>query len=335
MNMLTRKLGKSQLETSALGMGCWAVGGPWTWAQPGQEPYPAGWGHTDDQESIRAIHAGLEAGINFFDTAANYGAGHSETVLGQALKGRRDQVVIATKFGHIVNEKEKTVYGDKDLIIQNVRQDVENSLRRLQTDWIDIYQLHEGGFEPEPALELRGVLEKLVQQGKIRWYGWSTDMVDRARVFADGEHCTSIQFRLNAIYDNPEMRQLCADFNLAGINKDPLNKGILTGKFNTTSTFPDNDIRSQVSFTEDRMARRLQTVNSLREVLTSGGRSMAQGALAYIWALDERMVPIPGFKTVKQVQENAAAMQFGPLAPGELAQVKQIVAESEPELEGN
>jgi len=333
--MLTRKLGKSQLETSALGMGCWAVGGPWTWAQPGQEPYPAGWGHTDDQESIRAIHAGLEAGINFFDTAANYGAGHSETVLGQALKGRRDQVVIATKFGHIVNEKEKTVYGDKDLIIQNVRQDVENSLRRLQTDWIDIYQLHEGGFEPEPALELRGVLEKLVQQGKIRWYGWSTDMVDRARVFADGEHCTSIQFRLNAIYDNPEMRQLCADFNLAGINKDPLNKGILTGKFNTTSTFPDNDIRSQVSFTEDRMARRLQTVNSLREVLTSGGRSMAQGALAYIWALDERMVPIPGFKTVKQVQENAAAMQFGPLAPGELAQVKQIVAESEPELEGN
>jgi aryl-alcohol dehydrogenase-like predicted oxidoreductase len=335
MNMLTRKLGKSQLETSALGMGCWAVGGPWTWAQPGQEPYPAGWGHTDDQESIRAIHAGLEAGINFFDTAANYGAGHSETVLGQALKGRRDQVVIATKFGHIVNEKEKTVYGDKDLIIQNVRQDVENSLRRLQTDWIDIYQLHEGGFEPEPALELRAVLEKLVQQGKIRWYGWSTDMVDRARVFADGEHCTSIQFRLNAIYDNPEMRQLCADFNLAGINKDPLNKGILTGKFNTTSTFPDNDIRSQVSFTEDRMARRLQTVNSLREVLTSGGRSMAQGALAYIWALDERMVPIPGFKTVKQVQENAAAMQFGPLAPGELAQVKQIVAESEPELEGN
>jgi aryl-alcohol dehydrogenase-like predicted oxidoreductase len=335
MNMLTRKLGKSQLETSALGMGCWAVGGPWTWAQPGQEPYPAGWGHTDDQESIRAIHAGLEAGINFFDTAANYGAGHSETVLGQALKGRRDQVVIATKFGHIVNEKEKTVYGDKDLIIQNVRQDVENSLRRLQTDWIDIYQLHEGGFEPEPALELRGVLEKLVQQGKIRWYGWSTDMVDRARVFADGEHCTSIQFRLNAIYDNPEMRQLCADFNLAGINKDPLNKGILTGKFNTTSTFPDNDIRSQVSFTEDRMARRLQTVNSLREVLTSGGRSMAQGALAYIWALDERMVPIPGFKTVKQVQENAAAMQFGPLTPDELAQVKQIVAESEPELEGN
>ena len=160
-------------------------------------------------------------------------------------------------------------------------------------------------------------------------------MVDRARVFADGEHCTSIQFRLNAIYDNPEMRQLCADFNLAGINKDPLNKGILTGKFNTTSTFPDNDIRSQVSFTEDRMARRLQTVNSLREVLTSGGRSMAQGALAYIWALDERMVPIPGFKTVKQVQENAAAMQFGPLTPGELAQVKQIVVESEPELEGN
>lgn len=326
---MKRKLGKSGIEVSALGMGCWAIGGPWTWAQPGEEPFPAGWGKTDDSESIRAIHAGLDAGVNFFDTAANYGAGHSEVLLGQALKGRRDQVVIATKFGHIVNEQEKVVFGDFTKLLGNVRGDIENSLRRLQTDYVDVYQLHHGSYDAELGAEVREVLEDLVKEGKIRWYGWSTDLVDRAKVFAVGEHCTSIQFALNAINDNPEMRQLCADHDLAGINKDPLNRGILTGKFTTASTFPADDIRSRADFTEDRIVRRLQCVEALREVLTSGGRTMAQGALAYIWALDERMVPIPGFKSVEQVLDNAGAMGFGPLTSEELAQAQSIAAEYE------
>lgn len=323
--MLKRVLGKSKLEVSALGMGCWAIGGPWTWDQPGEEPYPAGWGSTDDEESIRAVHAAIDLGVNFFDTAANYGAGHSEVVLGRALKGKRDTVVIATKFGHIVNEEKKTVYGDSALIMKNVRSDVENSLRRLQTDYIDIYQLHDGGYDPKLAVELRGILEDLVSSGRIRWYGWSTDLVDNARVFAVGEHCTSIQFRLNAIYDNPDMRKLCADFDLAGINKDPLNRGVLTGKFNTGSKFPDNDIRSRADFSSPEFAKRLQLVDELRDILASNGRTMAQGALAYIWALDDRMIPIPGFKSVKQVEDNARAMEFGPLTEAQVKEVRSIV----------
>ena len=327
--MLKRTLGKSRLEVSALGMGCWAIGGPWTWAQPGRKPYPAGWGNTDDEESVRAVHAALDMGVNFFDTAANYGAGHSEIVLGRALKGKRDNAVIATKFGHIVNESEKTVYGDSSQIIKNVRADVENSLRRLQTDVIDIYQLHDGGYDPKLALELQSILEELVSAGKIRWYGWSTDIVESARTFASGAHCTSIQFRLNAIYDNPEMRKVCADFDLAGINKDPLNKGILTGKFNSASTFPANDIRSQEDFSDPEVVKRLKIVDEIRNILTSSGRTMAQGALAYIWALDERMVPIPGFKSVKQVRENAAAMEFGPLTKAQVKEIQRIVGKSE------
>lgn len=330
--MITRTLGKSGINVSALGMGCWAIGGPLTWAQPGREPWPAGWGNVDDEESIRAIHAALEAGVNFFDTAANYGAGHSEKVLGRALLGRRGSVVIATKFGHIINETERTVYGDDSLILKNVRTDVENSLRRLQTDYIDVYQLHEGEYDPELAMELREVLEELVQEGKIRWYGWSTDLVDRAQVFADGEHCASIQFRLNAIFDHPEMRELCANFNLAGINKDPLNKGILTGKFNRQTEFSKDDVRSRVSFKDEPIVRRLELVDVLREVLTSGGRSMAQGALAYIWGLDERMIPIPGFKTIEQVKENAGAMAFGPLTKEEVQQVQAVVADRATEI---
>lgn len=323
--MLKRVLGKSKLEVSALGMGCWAIGGPWTWDQPGEEPYPAGWGSTDDEESIRAVHAAIDLGVNLFDTAANYGAGHSEVVLGRALKGKRDTVVIATKFGHIVNEEKKTVYGDSAQIMKNVRSDVENSLRRLQTDYIDIYQLHDGGYDPKLAVELRGILEDLVSSGRIRWYGWSTDLVDNARVFAVGEHCTSIQFRLNAIYDNPDMRKLCADFDLAGINKDPLNRGVLTGKFNTGSKFPDNDIRSRADFSSPEFAKRLQLVDELRDILTSNGRTMAQGALAYIWALDDRMVPIPGFKSVKQVEDNARTMELGPLTETQVREVRSIV----------
>lgn len=324
--MLTRILGKSGIKMSALGMGCWAIGGPWTWDQPGQEPFPAGWGQVDDRVSMRAIHTAMEMGVNFFDTAANYGAGHSERILGQALLGRREEVVIATKFGHIIDENKKTVFANDSRILVNVKQDVENSLQRLQTDYIDVYQLHAGGYDPDLALELRDVLEDLVQEGKIRWYGWSTDLVERARVFAGGEHCTAIQFALNALDDNIEMRNLCAEFDMGGINKDPLNRGFLTGKFSADTTMPDDDIRSQTNFRDERIARRLKTIEALRDVLTVGGRSIAQGALAYIWGLDDRMVPIPGFKTVEQVRENAGALAYGPLTPDEVHQVQAIMA---------
>jgi len=274
----------------------------------------------------------MDLGVNFFDTAANYGAGHSEVLLGRAFKGKRDQVVIATKFGHIVNEEKKTVYSDPGQIIPNVRGDVENSLRRLQTDYIDIYQLHEGAYDASLALELQIILEELVSAGKIRWYGWSTDRVDSARRFAssrDSAHCTSIQFQLNAIFDNIPMRQVCEQFGLAGINKDPLNKGFLTGKFNTRTTFPENDVRSGTDFSDPEIVKRLQIVDEIRDVLTSNGRSMAQGALAYIWALDEHMVPIPGFKSVQQVTENARAMEFGPLTGSQVKEIHEIVARHE------
>ena len=125
------------------------------------------------------------------------------------------------------------------------------------------------------------------------------------------------------------MRKVCADFDLAGINKDPLNKGILTGKFSSTSTFPENDIRSREDFSNPEVVKRLKIAEEIREILTSNGRTMAQGALAYIWALDERMVPIPGFKSVQQVTENAGAMEFGPLTEPQVKQIQEIVAKHE------
>ena len=129
-----RTLGRSNLQVSAMGLGCWAIGGTWYWLD-GQ----GGWGDIDDEESIRAIHCGLDHGINFFDTAANYGTGHSERILARALAGKRDQVVIATKFGFNVNEVEKRVTIREDDHLQHVRAECEASLRRLNTDTIDVY----------------------------------------------------------------------------------------------------------------------------------------------------------------------------------------------------
>ena len=332
--MLKRTLGKSGLEVSAFGLGCWAIGGPW-WVLDDGERYPAGWGEVDDSESIRAIHAGLDAGITFFDTAANYGTGHSEVVLGKALTGKREEVVIATKFGHIINETEKTMYGDDDQILANVRQDCENSLRRLNTDHIDIYQLHPALYDPEKAVDLMAELETLVSEGKIRWYGWSTDAVDRAKVFAEGENCTSIQFALNVAHDNPEMRALCAESHLAGINKSPFSRGILTGRFNADTTFGEKDHRSRFDFTKGAAALRLRQLNAVRDVMTANGHTLPQACLAYIWALDENMVPIPGFRTVTQVEENAKAMDLGPLSPQQMEEIAEVLAEIEIEQDAN
>jgi len=320
--MFTRKLGRSGIEVSALGMGCWAIGGPWWWSNG----RAMGWSKVDDDESIRAIHVGMDMGVNFFDTAANYGAGHSERILGRAVAGQRDKVVIATKFGYIVNEETKIVDGDDDALLDNLRQDCEDSLTRFNTDYIDIYQLHAGSYDPEKAVAVREVLEDLVMEGKIRAYGWSTDHPNRAQVFAMGEHCTSIQFSLNIFHDNPEIRDICREFALGGINKKPLNSGILTGKFTPDTTFPEDDFRHQaVSFKEGTGAERLQQVEALDEILTQNGRTLAQGALAWIWALDKRMIPIPGFKTVQQVKENAGAMAFGPLKETEMRQIDEIL----------
>jgi aryl-alcohol dehydrogenase-like predicted oxidoreductase len=322
----TRTLGRSGISVSALGMGCWAIGGPWTFV--GDEESPAGWGEVDDAESTRAIHRALDMGINFFDTAANYGAGHSEKVLGKAVAGRRDKVVIATKFGHLIDEQKRTMRKDDSQILGNVRGDLENSLRRLNTDYIDLYQLHEEDYDPEQALVLRGVLEDIVKEGKIRAYGWSTDDAKRAEIFATGPNCASIQHYLNILQDHAEAVAVCEKHGVASINKTPLLMGVLTGKFAPNTTFASNDVRSWWNDEHDRFNARLETIARLRDVLTAGGRTLAQGALGWIWARSAVTIPIPGFRSEKQVEDNAGALAFGPLSSQQMAEIEQIVGRS-------
>lgn len=318
-----RTLGRSDLQVSAMGLGCWAIGGPWFWLD-GQ----GGWGDIDDDESVRAIHAALDLGINFFDTAANYGTGHSERILARALQGKRDRVVLATKFGFNVNEEEKRVTLRTDDHTKYVREECEASLRRLNTDVIDLYQLHVWDYPLEKVPAMIEVLEELVREGKIRYYGWSTDSPEGARLFAQGKHCIAIQHDLNVILDAPEMLAVCEELNLASINRSPLARGALSGKYAKDTVFPQNDVRNDEWSRNHFFAPTLEQLDAVREILTSKGRTLVQGALAWIWGRSEKTIPIPGFKTVSQVQENAKAMEFGPLTPEQMKEIEIALGRS-------
>ena len=323
---MRRNLGRSGIEVSALGMGCWAIGGQF-WA--GETPL--GWGEVDDAESIRAIHAGLDRGVDFFDTANVYGAGHSERVLGRALAGRRSQVVVATKFNALFDELTRQATG-ADASPDGIRKACEESLRRLNTDYIDLYQFHDNGFPAGKALPVRETLEALVKAGKIRAYGWSTDFPDRAEFFAQGAKCTAIQLQINVLDDNPAVISICERYNLAAINRGPLAMGLLTGKCTAETKPSADDVRGEKSpewmkyFVNggpnpEWLAKRA----AIHEILTSDGRTVAQGALAWLWARSPQTIPIPGFRTVKQVEENAGAMQSGPLTPEQMHQIEVLL----------
>lgn len=319
---MKRKLGRSGIEVSALGMGCWAIGGPF-WS--GETPL--GWGAVDDAESIRAVQAAVDLGVNFFDTANVYGAGHSESVLGRALAGIRPRIVIATKFNAVFDEKTRHVTGS-DASPAGIRQACEASLRRLNSDYIDLYQFHDNDFPADQAAPVRDTLEALVREGKIRAYGWSTDYPERAEVFAQGPRCTSIQLQLNVLDDNPVVVALCEKYNLAAINRGPLAMGLLTGKCTAETKPTADDVRGKKSpdwmkyFKDGKPSPAfLGKRDAIREILVSQGRTVAQGALAWLWGRSPQTIPIPGFRTVAQVTENCGAMKFGPLT---IAQMKEI-----------
>jgi aryl-alcohol dehydrogenase-like predicted oxidoreductase len=319
-----RVLGRSGIEVSEIGFGCWAIGGLFT-----LDGRPDGWGVVDDDESVAAVRRALELGVTFFDTADVYGAGHSERVLGRALAGHRDGVVIATKFGFTFDPDQRAITG-QDATAAYIRRACRASLRRLGTDWIDLYQLHLGDLPAAQAQEMAGTLEELVAGGLIRGYGWSTDDPQRAAAFAGGAHCAAIQHELNVLADAPAMLAVCDSFGLASVNRSPLAMGLLTGKYGPASQLPPDDVRANQPwvgyFTGGRPAPAwLARLDAVREVLTGGGRTLAQGALGWLLARSPRTVPIPGIRTAAQAEQNAAALRSGPLLPAEMDQIAGLL----------
>lgn len=323
--IVKRTLGRSGIEVSAIGMGCWAIGGPF-WSGD----RPLGWGTVDDDESIRAIHQAIDLGITFFDTADSYGAGHSERILGKALGERRDQVVIATKFGNRFDEETKQSVG-QGFTPDYIRSACEGSLRRLGTDHLDLLQFHINDFPPTDAEPIRDTLEELTDEGKIRAYGWSTDFADRAKVFARGPHCSTIQFQNNVMEPNTELMDLCEKENLAGINRGPLAMGLLTGKYHGNHSIDNADIRRAgfdwMKYYDNGIPNQswLDRIQEIRDVLTARSHTLPQGALAWLLARSPNTIPIPGFRTAEQVNENAGVLQLGPLDSSQMTEIDRIL----------
>jgi aryl-alcohol dehydrogenase-like predicted oxidoreductase len=303
-----------------MGLGCWAIGGAF-WDKGGY----MGYGAVDDAESRRALACALELGIRFFDVAGVYGCGHAEVLLGEAIGGYPDAVV-AAKFGYTFDADTRQVTGT-DISLAGIRSALEQSLKRLGRDHIDIYQLHLFDLPLETALEVSGVLDGLVQEGLIRHYGWCCEQPEKLAAFAQNSHASVVPILLNLLEGNRALPALCDDLGLGVMVRRPLGMGLLTGKIQAGHHFDPTDMRLRFGWdlVQGKQAKHLKTLGALRECLTTGGRTLAQGALGWLWAIHPNLVPIPGFKTVIQVQENVGAMQFGALPASTMLEIEAVL----------
>ena len=313
-------------RAARIGVGCWAIGGPFL-----LDGKPDGWGEIDDAQSVRALELAADLGATIFDTADVYGTGHSETVLGRAFAGKRDRVVIATKFGYRYEETRKSVSG-ADVSPAYIRSAVAASLRRLGTDYIDLYQIHVGGLDEDAAEAAAGALEELAEAGAIRAWGWSTDDARAAARMTVYPHFVAVQQELSVFCDGPDMLALCQGKGLISLNRSPLAIGFLTGKFGPNTLMATSDVRgaghSWVRFFKDGrpLPEFLARLDAVREVLQSGGRTLAQGALGWNLARSPTTIPIPGFKSEAQIRNNLGALQKGPLPPDAMAEIDRLLS---------
>ena len=222
----------------------------------------------------------------------------------------------------------------QDVSAGYVRHACEESLRRLGTGRIDLYQLHLGALPIPQGQEVAGTLEDLVTDGLIRSYGWSTDDPERAASLASGPHYAAVQHELNVLADAPAMLDVCDACDIASINRGPLAMGVLTGKYDTGSRLPAGDVRGPDGpawmeyFTNGRpVPELLARLGAIRAVLTCDGRTLAQGALGWLLARSPRTVPIPGIRTVAQAEQNAAALRLGPLPTTAMAEITVLLGQ--------
>jgi aryl-alcohol dehydrogenase-like predicted oxidoreductase len=318
--MLMRKIWNGT-DIAALGMGCWAIGGPWTAGGA-----PAGWGQVDDAESLRAIHAAVDAGVRFFDTAQTYGAGHSESVLGQALLGHPD-VLVATKVGYAIDPAKRELTG-VDATPAAIIASLDDSLRRLQRDRIDLVLLHLNALDMPTAEGVFTTLSTLRDAGKVGAFGWSTDFPDRAAAFAAMPGMVAIEHAMNVFFRADALVPVIETYGLLSINRSPLAMGVLGG---ATRAFAPNDLRSQTVswmdyYKDGTIAPDYATrLNAVRDLLQTDGRTLAQGAIAWLWGRSDRTMPIPGFRTVAQVMDLAGALEKGALSPTTMAEIETVI----------
>ena len=306
-----RVLGKSGMLVSKLGLGLWAIGGSM-------------WGEVEDRESLDMISAALEMGINFFDTADVYGDGHSEELLGQAMQGRRDQFIVATKIGWqgFDGEKGASAYDTVEKLVAGV----ETNLKRLDTDYVDVIQSHIDFREPNMEVFIEG-FQRLQAAGKVRAYGVSTSSFEYLQAFNSENKASVLQIDYSILNRTPEAEifPYTIENDLGVLVRGPLAMGILTGKFSKDTQFEDGDFRQRWIENEEEyqiFMNDLEKVEKLKAL--TDGRTLGQLAIQFVMAHPAVTVAIPGAKRVSQLEENVQAALLPELTPEELHFIDEI-----------
>ena len=323
--MKTKRLGNSELWVTPIGLGTWAIGG-------GDNPY--GWGAQDDEDSIRTIQHAVDVGINWIDTAKGYGHGHSEEIVGRALKGRRDKVNIATKCGILWKEDGSDIYGY--LKAESIKREVESSLQRLQTDVIDLYQIH-WPLPDEDIEEGWQAISDLIDEGKVRYGGVSNFNVDQLKRIAPIRQVASLQPPYSMIKPEIESEILpyCAQQNIGVIVYSPMQAGLLSGKFTPerAAKLPADDWRKgDPNFQDPILSINLEMVAALQSIAERNAISMAVLAIAWTLRRPEVTAAIVGARRPSQIEETVSAGEVE-LSSAEWQEVEDLLVARKQKIE--
>jgi aryl-alcohol dehydrogenase-like predicted oxidoreductase len=316
--MKYRKLGKNGPEISVIGFGSWAIGGG-GWA--------SAWGNQDDELSAESVRVALDNGINFYDTAAAYGLGHSEEVIGKALKSDRDKVVLATKCG-LVWDKNKTI--SKNGTYDSILREAEASLRRLGTDYIDLYQMHWPDTDVNaPAEETMRAMDKLVQDGKVRYVGLSNYNVPLLEASLSVRHVDSLQPPYSILRPAVEKEILpyCLEKGIGVVAYSPLTSGLLSGNYTYDTKFSDDDWRSRnAAHTGEGLRKNVDRVEKLKVIASRYGITMQQLAIAYDLAHPALTSALVGVRKPSHILSVLSAIDVT-LDEATLAEIRKIAVE--------